>query len=315
MSEKPFISIVSPIYKAKNSISTLINRISLAVEEITDNYEIILVEDGCPQNSWETILLESQKNHHVKGLKLSRNFGQHAAITAGLEVAKGDWIVVMDCDLQDVPENIPLFFNKAIEGYDLVVGKKINRQDNIFRKIESYIFYKFIGKLTGVKVSTGIGNFGIYSRKVIDSLLLMEEEFKSFGIQVIWLGFNRIEIEINSEERHEGKSSYTFWSKWSLALNTISSFSNRILGFIIGFGVLIFMIALSLITINIFSIWFNPNKLPGWSSIILSIYLSLGLIISSIGIVGLYVGKIFSQVKYRPNFLVSEVTETSSYSK
>ena len=312
MSEKPFISIVSPIYKAKQSIPTLVNRVGLAVTEITDNYEIILVEDGCPQNSWETILLESKKNNHVKGLKLSRNFGQHQAITAGLEAAKGDWIVVMDCDLQDVPENITLFFNKAIEGYDLVVGKKTNRQDNIFRKIESWIFYKSLEKLTGVKVSIGIGNFGIYNRKVIDALLLMKEEFRSFGIQMVWLGFNRFEIDIDSDERHEGTSSYTFLSKWKLALNTITSFSTRILGLIILLGVLISLVAFGLISFNIIIVWFNPDKIPGWSSIILSIYLSLGLVISTIGMVGLYVGKIFSQVKYRPNFLISEVTVISS---
>lgn len=311
MSEKPFISIVSPIYKAKKSIPTLVSRVSLAAAEITDNYEIILVEDGCPQNSWETILLESQKNNHVKGIKLSRNFGQHQAITAGLEAAKGDWIVVMDCDLQDVPENIPLFYHKAMEGFDLVVGKKINRQDNIFRKFESFIFYKFLEKLTGVKVSIGVGNFGIYNSKVIDALLLMKEEFRSFGIQIVWLGFNRFEIDIDSDERYEGTSSYTFFSKWKLALNTITSFSNRILGFIILLGVLISIGAFSLISFNVIMVWFNPDKIPGWSSIILSIYLSLGLVISTIGIVGLYVGKIFSQVKYRPNFLVSEVTKTS----
>lgn len=301
------ISVISPVYKAKKIVPVLLKKISSSVSSITDDYEIILVEDGCPQNSWAAISEECIKDNKVKGIKLSRNFGQHAAITAGLELAKGEWIVVMDCDLQDKPENISQFYHKALEGqYDMVVGKKVLRKDNIFRKIESFLFYKFLEKLTGVKLSIGVGNFGIYKRKVIDSFLKLSEEFRSFGIQIMWLGFNRFEFPIESNSRYEGTSSYNFITKWKLAVNTITSFSSRVLSGIISIGFIIFLVALTLLIIKTTKIWFYRDQVAGWTSIMLSIYMSLGIIISCIGIVGVYVGKTFNEVKKRPIFIINE---------
>lgn len=306
--QKPLISIVSPIYKAKSIIPKLVQEIIDSVRIITADFEIILVDDGCPQNSWEVIDIECEKEPRVKGIKLSRNFGQHAAISAGLSEAKGEWIVVMDCDLQDKPSNIPLFYDAAREGdYDLVVGRKTLRGDNVFRKIESYLFYKLLGKLSGVNISNGVGNFGIYKRKVINGLLDLKEEFRSFGVQIVWLGFKRFELEIKSDERLEGKSSYTLLSKWKLAINTITSFSSRVLSLIISLGFFVFFVAFVLLAINLVNVWVSESTVAGWTSIMLSIYLSLGIVISCIGIVGLYVGKIFSEVKKRPVYIVSEM--------
>jgi len=301
------ISVITPVYKAKKIVPVLVKKISSSVSSITDDYEIILVDDGCPQNSWSAISDECIKGHKIKGIKLSRNFGQHAAITAGLELSKGEWIIVMDCDLQDKPENIPQFYQKAVEGqFDMVVGKKVSRKDNIFRKIESFLFYKFLEKLTGVKLSIGVGNFGIYQRKVIDNFLKLSEEFRSFGIQIKWLGFSRFEFPIESNPRYEGRSSYTFITKWKLAMNTITSFSNRVLSGIISIGFIIFLVALILLIIKTTKIWFYRDQVAGWTSIMLSIYMSLGIIISCIGIVGVYIGKIFSEVKRRPIFIIKE---------
>ena len=212
----------------------------------------------------------------------------------------------MDCDLQDKPENIPIFYQKTIEGFDMVVGKKSERKDHVLRKIESALFYKFLEKLTGVKVSLGIGNFGIYNRTSINGFLSLKEEYRSFGIIMIWLGFNRYELEVDSDERHEGKSSYTFWKKWKLALTTITSFSNRILILIITIGFFISFSALCFLVVHMLNVWKNSQPIAGWSSLILSIFLSLGIIVSCIGVVGLYIGKIFSQVKNRPIYLVSK---------
>ena len=306
MEKNIHISIVSPVYKAEKIVSQLVSRIISSVDKITSDFEIILVEDGSPDNSWEEIEKVCLSDKRVKGIKLSRNFGQHEAITAGLEITTGDWIVVMDCDLQDKPENIPIFHQKAIEGYDMVVGKKSERKDHILRKIESAFFYKILEKLTGVKVSLGIGNFGIYNRTSINSFLSLKEEYRSFGMIMGWLGFNRYELEIESDERHEGKSSYTFWKKWKLALTTITSFSNRILILIITIGFCISFSALCFLVLHIFNVWKNSQPIAGWSSLILSIFLSLGIVVSCIGVVGLYVGKIFSQVKNRPLYIVAK---------
>ena len=154
------ISIVSPVYKAENIIDALVDRILSAVSKITDNYEIILVEDCGPDNSWQKILDNSKKNPHVKGIKLSRNYGQQHAIQAGLDASKGKYVVTMDCDLQDQPEEIEKLLNKAKEGFEIVVASRKNRQDDFFKRFLSRIFYSTLGYLT-VSRPTGVVNFGI----------------------------------------------------------------------------------------------------------------------------------------------------------
>ena len=188
----------------------------------------------------------------------------------------------------------------------MVVGKKVSRKDKRVRKIESFFFFLALEKFTGLKISHGIGNFGIYQRKVIDSFLKLGEEFRSFGVQIAWLGFKRYEQEIESEKRLEGKSSYSFSNKLKFAINTIISFSSRLLYTIIIIGFLIFLAAFVLLLFKIINTWIKGNTLVGWSSIILSIYISLGLVITVIGFVGLYIGKIFSEVKKRPIYISSE---------
>ena len=306
------ISVVSPVYKAEKIVDELVSRLVINLDKITSNFEIILVEDGGPDNSWERIEEICNVDNRVKGIKLSRNFGQHNAITAGLKSARGEWTVVMDCDLQDRPEEIVNFYNKAIEGFDLVVGKKRETRDSFSRKIESYFFNAILEKLTGVKVEYGIGNFGIYQKKVIQSYLELNEEYRSFGMMIIWLGFKRFELEIESDTRFEGKSSYTFLKKLHLALTTIISFSGRTLTLIISIGLGISFFSILFLVIYLLEVWVNAQPLKGWTSVIISIFFSLGLLMSSIGIVGLYVAKIFSQVKQRPLFVVTKAVNNES---
>lgn len=306
------ISVVSPVYKAEKIVDELVSRLVINLDKITSNFEIILVEDGGPDNSWERIEEICNVDNRVKGIKLSRNFGQHNAITAGLKSARGEWTVVMDCDLQDRPEEIVNFYNKAIEGFDLVVGKKREKRDSFSRKIESYFFNAILEKLTGVKVAYGIGNFGIYHKKVIQSYLELNEEYRSFGMMIIWLGFKRFELEIESDTRFEGKSSYTFLKKLHLALTTIISFSGRTLTLIISIGLGISFFSILFLVIYLLEVWVNAQPLKGWTSVIISIFFSLGLLMSSIGIVGLYVAKIFSQVKQRPLFVVTKAVNNES---
>lgn len=303
------ISIVTPIYKSELIIPVLVERLVVVLEEHFDDYEIILVDDGSPDNSWKIINELSSKNDRITGIQLSRNFGQHQAITAGLSAVDSDWVVVMDCDLQDRPEEIINLLNKASEGYDLVVAKKLKRKDNVIRKIESNLFYKTLNFLTGIKVSEGIGNFGIYSRKVIKHYLSLKEEYRSFGMMLIWMGFKRYELPVQSDERHSGKSSYSLSKKLKLAVTTITSFSDRILVFLIFFGVAITFISILILSFHILKVSYYSKPLAGWTSLIISIYMSLGLIITSLGIIGLYVGKIFSQVKDRPIYIISSYTK------
>ncbi len=183
------ISIVIPVYRAENIIPELLRRLELSLLNIAQNYELILVEDGSTDNSWQVIEAAAFVNKKIKAIKLSRNFGQHYAITAGLDHCNRDWIIVMDCDLQDRPEEIPKLLNKAMEGYDIVFARRINRVDSFYKKFYSKLFYKIYSWLTGIKQDGSIANFGVYSRKVIEVLKRMKEPMRAFSPMVRWVGF------------------------------------------------------------------------------------------------------------------------------
>ena len=304
----PHISVVTPVYGCAVNLGKLYSRLTNTLQKITENYEIIMVNDASPDGAWETIKLLAEKDPHVKGINLSRNFGQHRAITAGLDFACGEWIVVMDCDLQDQPEEIPKLYAKAQEGYDVVVGKRVERQDSFFKKAGSALFYKIYNYLTDSKIDRAIGNFGIYSAKVIDSVRQFKEQNRSFGLFVLWSGYKRTEIEIIHAEREIGKSSYTLSKLINLAIESIVAHSNKPLqlsvklGFSLSF--LSFLYAFWLIVRYL--LW--GHHVEGWTSLIVSVYFLAGLIIGSIGMTGLYIGKIFDEVKWRPLYLISETT-------
>lgn len=306
MKKTPHISIVSPVYRAENIIEKLVYEIMEVVYQLDVNYEIILVDDRSPDNSWEVMKQLSTKFPEVKSIRLSRNFGQHPAIMAGLSIAKGEWIVVMDCDLQDQPKEISKLYNKALEGYDIVLASRKLRQDGFFKKLFSKLFYKVFNYLSGIDVNSEVANFGIYHRKVISSILQIEDYIKFFPLFIKWVGFRATTVSVEHREREFGSSSYNFVKLFSLAFNTIISFSDKplkiftVLGFLISFvsvlfGFYFFVEALS-----------GEIKEPGFSSLIISIWLLSGIIISTVGIVGLYLGKTFNQTKNRPVFIIDE---------
>jgi dolichol-phosphate mannosyltransferase len=175
MKDAPHISIVSPVYRGENLVAELVRRIHQSVSTITLDYEIILVEDCGPDHSWEKIVALAKTDFKVKGFQLSRNFGQHYAITCGLDQSKGEWVVVMDCDLQDRPEEIVVLYQKAMEGYDVVLAKRNQRKDAFLKKFLSKVFYRTLGYLTGSAMDEQVANFGIYHRKVIHAVY-----YKSF---------------------------------------------------------------------------------------------------------------------------------------
>lgn len=302
------ISVVSPVYRGENILPELVDRIKKSLEKITNSYEIILVEDCGPDNSWDKIMELSKVYPEIKGFQLSRNFGQHYAITAGLDHANGDWVVVMDCDLQDQPEEIEKLYNKAIEGYDIVLARRYARKDNYFKKLFSKYFYRTLGYLTGSEQDETVANFGIYSRNVINSITSMRESIRFFPTMVKWVGFKSTKINIEHSTREEGKSSYNFKRLMNLALDIILAFSDKPLRLVVKSGLIISGIS---ILFSIYTIiqWYNGKIIElGYTSIIISLWLLSGFIISTLGIVGLYIGKIFEGVKNRPIYIIDKKT-------
>ncbi|MCH2023447.1 MAG: glycosyltransferase family 2 protein [Saprospiraceae bacterium] len=304
MTTQPLISIVSPVYHAEQIVDSLVKEIMLYVSTITENFEIILVEDCGPDNSWEKILENCQKDKRIKGIKLSRNFGQHYAITAGLEYAKGEWVVVMDCDLQDLPNEIPNLYAKAQEGYDLVYAQRSTRHDSFFKRLSSKIFYSFFSYLTNTPQDSSIGNFGIYHQKVTKAILSMKDHIRFFPTMSNWVGFRQTKLSVKHSSRPEGESSYTLRTLMKLAFNNIIAFSDKPLWLVLRFGMYTSITAF-LIGIYYLIKFLNGHIIiDGYTSIIISIWFLAGIIISILGMLGIYIGKIFEKVKDRPNYIV-----------
>jgi polyisoprenyl-phosphate glycosyltransferase len=306
MSNDIHISVVIPVYGCKTALIELYLRLKQTLITITEDFEIIMVNDASPDGAWETIVELANKDIRVKGINFSRNFGQHYAITAGLENSSGEWVVIMDCDLQDIPEEIPTLYNKALEGYDIVFGQRLIRFDNFLKKIFSKFFYKTLEYFTETKQDYSIGNFGIYRKKAVESVLSMGDKIRFFPPMIKWVGFKSISVPVKHAERSYGKTSYSFRKLFHLALNTILTFSDKPLRLTVKLGS---FIVFSSIIFSIYNLilFFNGKILePGWTSIIISIWLLSGIIIFTLGIVGLYIGKIFENIKNRPIYIINE---------
>jgi dolichol-phosphate mannosyltransferase len=301
------ISIVIPVYQAENITDELVLRIKNAMQFAENNYEIILVDDGSTDNSWITIEKNAALNPAVIGIKLSRNFGQHHAITAGLDYCKGDWIVVMDCDLQDRPEEIERLYNKALTGYELVFAKRINRKGSLIKKIQANLFYNVFTFLTGIKYDGSIGNFGIYSRKVIDNIKTMREPMRAFSPMVRWLGFSKGYVDVQHASRVNGTSTYSYKKIITLAFDTILSYSDRPLKLMIRLGFFISIISMAIASYYLIKYLAGKILVSGYTSIILSIWFLGGLIIFNLGVLGLYISKIFTGIKNRPLYIIDRV--------
>ncbi len=265
---------------------------------------MIFVNDGSPDNSWQVISRIAHNDPRFVGLRLSRNFGQHPAITEGLRYTRGQWVVVMDCDLQDRPEEIPRLFNEAQKGYEQVVALRVNRQDSWFKRNTARLYVGLLSYLSGREINPAVGNFGIYHRCVIDVITSLKEQGRTFGLLALWAGFRRSELEVEHVARPYGSTSYSLRALMRLGLIGILSYSDKPLKLTIKLGA--YLATTSLIG----AMWIVLRQLiwghspVGWSSVMVSIALMTGVLLGSIGVAGLYIAQIFDEVKERPTSIV-----------
>lgn len=302
----PKISIVSPVYGCKSCLNDLYTRLLITLEKISTDFEIILVNDAGPDKAWPLIKELAERDKRVKGIDLSRNFGQHYAITAGLDYASGDWVVVMDCDLQDQPEEILKLYAKAQEGNQVVFGQRMRRKDSFIKKLTSRLFYFVFNYFTETKFDHTIANFGMYSQKVITNFRLLKEQNRSFPLFIQWLGFNPVFVEIEHSNRLDGKSSYSWGKLLNLAIDVIVAQSNKPLKLSIQIGLLTSFVSFVLGTFFIVKHFILNIAVPGWTSIIVSLFFVSGLIFANLGLLGLYIGKIFNETKDRPLYIIKD---------
>lgn len=300
------ISVVIPVYGCRGALLELYSRLTKTVTKLTDDYELILVNDNCPQNSWEIIETLCSKDNHVKGIELSRNFGQMKAILAGLDYSTGDWVVVMDCDLQDKPEEIIRLYEKAQEGYDVVFARRKERKDSFIKILLAKLFYKVYQFATDGNYDGAICNFSIVKKNVVNSYCQMREQHRGYVMYMRWLGYRQAVIDVEHNERYEGKSGYTLRKRINMALELLTSQSDKILRLFVGLGLGLSVISfLTIIGLVIYR--FRAHVSVGWTSLIATNVLIGGVIIMVIGVVGIYVGNIFMQVKDRPLYIIRQV--------
>ena len=305
------LSIVSPIYRGEKMLDELVRRIIDSVKDITDDYEIVLVNDCSPDNSWEKIVQLCNENKKVKGVNLSRNFGQHYAITAGLSKTLGNWVVVMDCDLQDRPEEIPNLYAKTREGFDSVFAQRVERQDTFMKRLSSATFYFVFSFLTDSKQDKSVANFGIYNRKVVNAILSMGDSIRYFPIMAQWVGFRKGYLPVQHAERQVGSSSYSFFKLMRLASDNMIGFSDKPLRLMLTFGFYV-VIGSLLVALYYFVKWcLGLIVVDGFTTMVISLWLIAGILTMMLGITGLYIGKIFDRVKGRPVFIIGETVNFS----
>lgn len=307
-SKKVLISIVVPVYMGEKSLLELYSRLKISLESVSTEFEIILVEDCSGDNSWQVIEQLAVRDQRVRGIQFSRNFGQHYGITAGLDYCEGDWVVVMDCDLQDSPEEIPRLYAKALEGYDVVVARRKMRQDPILKRIASWAFYKVFNYLTDIEYDGAVGNYRIMSRTAVVNFRRMGEQLRFFGGLVQWMGFPAASIDVEHSKRAEGKSTYTFSKLWKLASETIIAHSDKPLRIAVRFGFVMALFSFFYGAFILANSLFHSSPIPGWSSLIVSLYFIGGIIITILGILGIYLGKTFDECKKRPLYIVKRAT-------
>jgi dolichol-phosphate mannosyltransferase len=300
------ISVVIPVLNEEKLIAELVNRVTKNVEVIESEYEVIIIDDGSSDQTWESIQQHCNKNPRVKGIKLSKNFGHHYAITAGLDYSQGEWVIVMDGDLQDRPEVIPDLYKKAKEGFDVVFVSRSNRPETFFYKSLQKFFYFLLRTLSGIDFDSRQANFSIINRKVVEAFKKFPENARFYGSTIKWLGFKRTYIEASHGERFSGKPSYTLKKRVNLALDIILSFSDRPLKFAIGIGIFMSILSFSLILWILLGVLNWGFTQVGWPSLMAVILLIGGVVLIVLGIIGTYIGRIFREVRNRPLYVIDE---------
>lgn len=299
------VSVVSPVYKAERIIDEFVAQVSNQLLTLTNDYEIILVDDGSPDNAWEKIEHQCSKNSLIKGVKLSRNFGQHYAVTAGLGQAKGHVTIVMDCDLQDDPALLPSLVSKCLEGNEIVFTKRISRKHPISKTIFATLYNLAFSLFGDKSYHVNTGSLVVFTARVREVFLSMPEKDRLYIQLLKWIGFTQTVVEVEHKPRFEGTSSYTFTKLIGLAVQGWTSHSDKLLKMSVYTGFILSTMAF-LVGLYIIVQYFITGFQPGWPSLFVALMFSTGLIVSSVGITGIYISKIFQQTKDRPLFIIDK---------
>jgi dolichol-phosphate mannosyltransferase len=312
-SARPTFSIVVPLYNEAENVAPLLARISAAIEPIRAQFdhEIVLVNDGSTDGTLAAIRAEMHRRSAIVLVNLSRNFGHQLAATAGIEIATGDAVILMDGDLQDPPELIEDFLRKWREGYDVVYAVRRTRKgESRFKLFTARAFYRIIKRLTKIAIPLDTGDFRLMSRRAVEAVRRLPERHRFLRGMVSWVGFNQAAIEYDRDVRYAGETKYPLSKMLRFAMDGITSFSDVPLRFASYFGftvsVIAFVYAVIVIVLKMFSL--KPVfYTPGWASTIVAVLFLGGVQLMSLGILGEYLGRVYDEVKGRPLYIISDI--------
>jgi polyisoprenyl-phosphate glycosyltransferase len=302
-SRRDTMSVVVPVYGCAGCLEELVERVHATLDGLVDHWEVVFVDDRSPDQSWATIERLAERDPHVQALRLSRNFGQHAAIAAGLAHAKSNWVAVMDCDLQDPPEALRDLYEKAQEGYDVVLARRGRRPERHRRRFAKDLYYRLLSRVLDLEIELGVGTFSVVSRKVVDACLSIGDRDRNYLLLLHWLGFNRATIQVKQAARETGRSSYSRRALLRFAVDGLFFQTTHLLDWIVVGGFFVAAVggfgAIALIVAHFI---FRPPS--GYTSLAVLLLFFAGVIIACTGIVALYIGRVLEHVKGRPPYVV-----------
>ena len=301
------LSVIIPVYNEEGNLELLFKRLEKVLSSTDATPEYIFINDGSLDHSMEIIRQLAMKDSRVKFIDFSRNFGHQTAVTAGLDYCNGDCAIIIDADLQDPPEMITELYNKWKEGFEVAYARRRSRRgENFLKKWTARVFYRLLKKITSIQIPVDTGDFRIIDRKVINVLKQMPEQQKFLRGQISWIGFRQTAVEYDRDERHAGKTGYTYSKMIRFALDGITSFSNFPLRFATMMGFLVSAIAFLLILYALYQRLVSREFVPGWASLMLAILFMGGVQLISLGIIGEYISRMDVNVRKRPLYIVRE---------
>jgi polyisoprenyl-phosphate glycosyltransferase len=304
------ISVVAPVFNESGTLAELHRRLTLTLTGL-DAYEIVLVDDGSSDGSWDLLLELAARDSRLRLLRLSRNFGHQAALSAGMDAARGDAIVLMDADLQDPPEVILQLVAKWRDGFDVVYAVRSDREGEPRLRLASIsLFYRLLHRITPTSIPQNAGDFRLLSRRAADAITAMPERARFLRGMTSWIGYRQTGVPYTREARFAGESKYPARKLARLALDGITSFSTAPIKLVTGIGLALVVFCMGVLAWTLYVRLFTSDAPQGWTSVIAVVLLLGGVQLLSLGVIGQYVARIFDETKQRPLYLVDEVVES-----
>lgn len=313
---KKLLSIVAPAYNEAAGLDEFYSRLISSTKDLSLEFEIIYVNDGSQDDTIRIMSNQRSNDPRITIIDLSRNFGKEIALTAGLDHASGDGVVIIDTDLQDPPELIPELVKKWLEGFDVVNAKRIKRKgEGLFKKLTSYVYYRFLYQLSDIKIPKDTGDFRLLNRNALDALLKLREKHRYMKGLFAWVGYSQAEITYERDERYAGKTKWGFWSLVNLAFEGLTSFSVLPLRLASMVGVFSAFIAMVFGTVIIFKKFIYGDPVAGYPSLVVLITFIGGIQLLALGVIGEYLGRVFNETKNRPLYLIKNIQSSIHVSK